>query len=228
MFGPRTGRGFGSISAAAALVLFAGCSGGEEDPAAEEAVSAEDEPAADSTDEGTAAAQASDTSTEATQSAVGDTDQGGADEGESASAAQEERLTELLVDAQALCDVLDEEELRPVLSDFSEMRPDEVTEVDSLCSMRDDRFEVGRVWVQADWSEREFMQGLAADPYEPCEVAGYAAACQSHEGDPELANGWPHVAIQIGSMGVETQAPTPAAAQELAAAVLDDLLAQPR
>ncbi len=138
----------------------------------------------------------------------------------------EESLEVLLADAQALCDTLDEQELRPVVDDFVELRADEVTEVDSLCSLRDERFEVARVWVQADWSEREFLQGMAADPYEPCEISGRPAVCQSHEGDPELANGWPRVAIQIGSMGVETQAADPAVARELAAVVLDDVLAQ--
>ena len=139
----------------------------------------------------------------------------------------EESLEVLLADAQALCDALDEQELRPVVDDFVELRADEVTEVDSLCSLRDERFEVARVWVQADWSEREFLQSMAADPYEPCEISGRPAVCQSHEGDPELANGWPRVAIQVGSMGVETQAADPAVARELAATVLDDVLAQP-
>ncbi|OLT16291.1 hypothetical protein BJF80_06805 [Serinicoccus sp. CUA-874] len=193
----------------------------QEDAAAQEA----DEAGAGSEEEGTQEqdsqegdAQASSEDTEADPS--GGMKPAGADPGE-------ESLEVLLADAQALCDALDEQELRPVVDDFVELRADEVTEVDSLCSLRDERFEVARVWVQADWSEREFLQSMAADPYEPCEISGRPAVCQSHEGDPELANGWPRVAIQVGSMGVETQAADPAVAREVAATVLDDVLAQP-
>lgn len=215
-----------SICAAASLVLVAGCGGSDGEVTDDDAVA--DEPTAVTSAQESAAGSGDEGSTDDPQDegeASGDDPSDGSGS-EQASGAQEERLQVLLADAQMLCDALDEEELTGVLTDFSELRPDEVTDLDSLCSMRDDRFEVGRVWVQGDWSEREFLQSMAAEPYEPCEVAGYAAVCQTHDGDPELANGWPRVAVQIGTMGVETQAPTAAAAQELAAAVLDDVLAE--
>jgi len=40
---------------------------------------------------------------------------------------------------------------------------------------------------------------------------------------PELPNGWPTVVTPMGVLGVEVQTPDPAVAQELLAAVMDDL-----
>ena len=212
-----------------AVLLLAACSGGGDEAASEPvddetvaASSAADATGEDSAGEGEGGAQ-----DDASSDSSGGTEEDGSGSEElEAADPGEDMLRVLLDDPQALCDTLDEAELRSVVGDFVELRPDEVTEVDSLCSMRDDRREVGRVWIQADWSELEFLHSMAADPYEPCQVGDYDAVCQTDTGNPEMANGWPHVAIRVGSMGVETQAPDPETAQQLAEAVMDDVLAQ--
>lgn len=133
-------------------------------------------------------------------------------------------LQTLLSDAQALCDALDQEEIRAIAGDFVELRPDDLFQDDrNLCQAFGDRFAVAGVWVYADASEQQELHEFAARPFEECQVNGYDALCQTHTGSEDSFNGWPTVSIRVGSAAVEVDAPDPAVAQELAAAVLDDL-----
>lgn len=203
-------------------VSMSACSSGDDDTGAEP-VDTTAEPETTSDD-----APPAEDSADADESAVdGDEPAPDADadtEGDEDTEAAPAQLQALVADAQALCDALDEDEIRGIVGDFVELRPDDLFQDDrNLCQPFGDRFAVAGVWVYADRAERESHNAVVLQPFSPCEVGGYAALCQTHTGDPELFNGWPSVMVGVGSMAIEVDAPDPAVAQVLAEAVLDDL-----
>ena len=203
-------------SALVAVVLAtAACSGGDD------TTGTESDPTA-SVDAQTTA-EPSDTAPAESPATAGEGE--GADAASTGDAAGDSaRLDALTEDPQALCDALDQDAVRSAVGDFVELRPDDLAQDDrNLCQAFGDRFPVGAVWVFRDGSEREFLQTIAADPFEPCRIGGFDAACQTHTGDPELFNGWPTVSIPVGSMALEFDAPDPDDAEGLATALVDDL-----
>lgn len=205
-------------------VSMSACSSGDDDTGAEPVdTTAEPETTSDDAPPAEDSADADESAVDGDEPAP-DADADADTEGDEDTEAAPAQLQALATDAQALCDALDEDEIRGIVGDFVELRPDDLFQDDrNLCQPFGDRFAVAGVWVYADRAERESHNAVVLQPFSPCEVGGYAALCQTHTGDPELFNGWPSVMVGVGSMAIEVDAPDPAVAQALAEAVLDDL-----